>query len=280
MNLRDRGCALGGGELTLPEKLLRIRWFFVLAICAAAGVGIVMLYSAAGGTAERWAIRQAARFGVALGIMPTVAVSGIGLWLRWAYPFYFVALSLLLIVDLVGTIGMGAQRWIDLGIINLQPSEVMKIALVLALARYFHGLATEDVGRPAKLVVPAVMVLTPVALVLKQPDLGTAMILLLGGAAVFFAAGVRIWMFAVVFATGLAALPVAWGLLHEYQRRRVLTFFEPEGDPAITSCNRRSRWARAACSAGDCCKARRATSISCRRSRRTSSSRCWPRNSG
>jgi rod shape determining protein RodA len=126
---------------------------------------------------------------------------------------------------------MGAQRWIDLGIINLQPSEVMKIALVLALARYFHGLATEDVGRPLKLVVPTVIVLTPVALVLKQPDLGTAMMLLLAGAAVFFAAGVRIWMFAVVLATGLAALPVGWEFLHDYQRRRVLTFLEPEGDP-------------------------------------------------
>ena len=155
MNVLDHGCALGRGELTLPEKVLRIRWLFVLAICAAAGVGIVMLYSAAGGTVEPWAIRQSARFGVALGIMLVVAVSGIRLWLRWAYPFYFIALSLLVIVDLVGTIGMGAQRWIDLGIINLQPSEVMKIALVLALARYFHGLATEDVGRPAKLVVPA-----------------------------------------------------------------------------------------------------------------------------
>jgi rod shape determining protein RodA len=126
---------------------------------------------------------------------------------------------------------MGAQRWIDLGIINLQPSEVMKIALVLVLARYFHGLATDDVGRPLKLVLPTLMVLTLVALVLKQPDLGTAMMLLFGGAAVFFAAGVRIWMFAVVLAAGVAALPVGWEFLHDYQRRRVLTFLGPESDP-------------------------------------------------
>jgi rod shape determining protein RodA len=231
MSFLDHGCTLSRGELTLPEKVLRIRWFFVLAICAAAGIGIVMLYSAAGGTVEPWAIRQSARFGVALGIMLVVAVSGIRLWLRWAYPLYFMALSLLAIVDFVGTIGMGAQRWLDLGIINLQPSEVMKIALVLALARYFHSLATEDVGRPARLVVPAAMVLTPVALVLKQPDLGTAMMLLLGGAAMFFAAGTGIWMFVVVCAAGLAALPVGWELLHDYQRRRVLTFLEPESDP-------------------------------------------------
>jgi rod shape determining protein RodA len=231
MNFLDRGRPLGSGELTLREKMLQIRWLFVLAICAAACIGIIMLYSAAGGSAEPWAIRQSARFGVALGIMLVVAVSDIRLWLRWAYPLYFVALVLLVIVDFVGTIGMGAQRWIDLGIINLQPSEVMKIALVLALARYFHGVATEDVGRPLKLVVPILMVLTPVGLVLKQPDLGTAMMLLLGGAALFFAAGVRIWMFAVVAVAALAALPVGWEFLHDYQRRRVLTFLDPASDP-------------------------------------------------
>src|SRR5512144_3378542 len=94
MNVLHHGCALGRGELTLPEKVLRIRWLFVLAICAAAGIGIVMLYSAAGGTVEPWAIRQSARFGVALGLMLVVAVSGIRLWLRWAYPLYFIALAL------------------------------------------------------------------------------------------------------------------------------------------------------------------------------------------
>jgi rod shape determining protein RodA len=231
MNYLHQVRPLDRGQLTLLEKALQIRWLFVLAIGAAAGVGIVMLYSAAGGSAEPWAIRQSARFGVALGIMLAVAVSEIRLWLRWSYPLYAIALVLLVIVDFVGTIGMGAQRWIDLGIINLQPSEVMKIALVLVLARYFHGLATDDVGRPLKLVLPTLMVLTPVALVLKQPDLGTAMMLLLGGAAVFFAAGVRIWMFAVVLAAGVAALPVGWEFLHDYQRRRVLTFLGPEGDP-------------------------------------------------
>jgi rod shape determining protein RodA len=140
-------------------------------------------------------------------------------------------LVLLVIVDFVGIIGMGAQRWIDLGVINLQPSEVMKIALVLALARYFHGLGADDLGRPWKLLVPTLMIVIPVGLVIKQPDLGTAMMLLVGGAAVLFAAGVRLWMFAVVILGGLAVVPVAWEFLHDYQRRRILTFLDPESDP-------------------------------------------------
>ena len=202
-----------------------------MAICATAGVGTVMLYSAAGGSAEPWAIKQLPRFVVALGIMLIVALSDIRLWLRWAYLIYFASLMLLVIVEFFGYIGMGAQRWLDLGIINLQPSEVMKIALVLALARYFHGLGGDDIGRPSKLLMPTVMVLIPVGLVMKQPDLGTAMMLLLGGAAVFFAAGVRLWTFGVVILAGLAAAPIAWEFLHEYQRRRVLTFLDPESDP-------------------------------------------------
>ena len=226
-----RGQSLYHRELTLLEKVQQIRWLFVLVICAAAGVGMVMLYSAAGGKAEPWAVKQLARFVVALAIMLVVAISDIRLWLRWAYPIYFAGLLLLVVVDLFGIIGMGAQRWIDLGVINLQPSEVMKIALVLALARYFHGLGGDDVGRPWKLLIPALMVLVPVALVMKQPDLGTAMMLLLGGVAMFFAAGVRLWMFAVVIIAGLATLPVAWGFLHDYQRQRVLTFVDPESDP-------------------------------------------------
>lgn len=223
--------ALEQPGLMLKDKVLRIRWLMVLVLCAIAGMGIAMLYSAAGGKMEPWAIRQLLRFLVALGILLTVAVSDIRLWLRLAYPIYLGSLVLLVIVDFAGIIGMGAQRWIDLGIINLQPSEVMKIALVLALARYFHAMSTEDVARPWRLVLPVLMVLAPVALVLKQPDLGTAMMLLIGAAAMFFAAGVRLWMFIAVGLAGLATLPLAWQMLHDYQRKRVLTFLDPETDP-------------------------------------------------
>ncbi len=218
-------------QLSLFERFCEIRWLFVLVITAIAGVGIAMLYSAAGGSFEPWAVRQGARVLVALALMLIVSVTDLRLWLSYAYVIYGIALVLLVVVDVAGSVGMGAQRWIDLGIINLQPSEVMKVAMVLALARYFHGCEASAVRRPLRLIVPVLIVLTPVALVLKQPDLGTAGMLLLAGTAVFFAAGVALWMFALAFAIGGAALPVAWGMLHDYQRQRVMTFLDPESDP-------------------------------------------------
>ncbi len=218
-------------QLSLFERFCDVRWSFVLLVTAIAGIGISLLYSAGGGSFEPWAVRQSARFLLALILMLTVAVTDLRLWLAYAYVIYGLALVLLVVVDVAGSVGMGAQRWIDLGIINLQPSEVMKIALVLALARYFHGCEAGAVRRPFRLITPALMVLVPVALVLKQPDLGTAGMLLLGGLAMFFAAGAALWMFALAFALGGAALPIAWGMLHDYQRQRVLTFLDPESDP-------------------------------------------------
>jgi rod shape determining protein RodA len=171
------------------------------------------------------------RFAVGLALMLGVAVIDLRLILRYAYLIYAGALTLLIAVEIVGEIGMGAQRWIDLGFFQLQPSELMKVALVLALARYFHGLEIESIGRILPLLPALLLVAMPALLVLKQPDLGTAGMLIMGGGALFFAAGVRIWKFAVLLASGLAAIPVAWNLLHDYQKNRVLTFLEPERDP-------------------------------------------------
>jgi rod shape determining protein RodA len=126
---------------------------------------------------------------------------------------------------------MGAQRWIDLGIIQLQPSEIMKIALVLALARYFHGLSAENAGRLSRLVAPALMVVVPAALVLKQPDLGTAMMLIGAGAMLFFLGGVRLWVLAAGALAAGAAAPLAWSLLRDYQKTRLFTFLDPDRDP-------------------------------------------------
>lgn len=218
-------------RLGLFERLREIPWLFLLFITAVAGVGIATLYSAAGGSFDPWAIRQIGRFGGAFAVLLVVALTDLRVWWRGAYPLYGGGIVLLVIVDVAGTIGMGAQRWIDLGIISLQPSEVMKIALVLALARYFHGCDLAALRRPLVLIVPILMVMVPVGLVLKQPDLGTAMMLFLGGTAVFFAAGVPLWMFVVAGLIGAGILPVAWGMLHDYQRQRVLTFLDPESDP-------------------------------------------------
>ena len=218
-------------ELTLGCKLILINWLLVILIVVVAGVGFAMLFSAAGGNMDPWAKRQIVRFGVAFGIMIVVATINIRLWLRYAYALYFLALALLVAVEVAGHVGMGAQRWISLGFVNIQPSELMKIFLVLALARYYNASAIEDIGRISRLFVPIMLTLAPTVLILRQPDLGTAIMVAMTGAVVLFLAGVRLWKFVVVGIAGLAAAPIAWQFLHEYQKNRVLTFLNPETDP-------------------------------------------------
>jgi len=218
-------------SLSLGRKLTLLNWPLVVLLCALAGVGVAMLYSAGGGNWEPWAMRQVLRFGVALALMLAVALVDVRFWLRYAYPIYFASVALLVAVEVAGATGMGAQRWIDLGVVRLQPSELMKIALILGLARYFHGLSMEDIGRPVRLVVPLLMILAPAFLVLRQPDLGTAAMLAVGGAAIFFVVGVRLWKFGLVALLGFAAMPVVWNILRPYQQQRILTFFDPESDP-------------------------------------------------
>jgi rod shape determining protein RodA len=212
-------------------KVLGINWGLLLLLTCIACMGFAMLYSAANGHWEPWAGKQVARFAVAVVIMIIVATVDLRFWLRSAYLIYIAALLLLIAVEIRGAIGMGAQRWIDLGVIQLQPSEFMKIALVLALARYFSMLTVEEIGRPVRLIPPALFILLPAGLVMKQPDLGTAMMLVLSGGAIFFLAGVRWWKFVLVIAAGVGAAPVAWRFLRDYQKNRILNFLDPENDP-------------------------------------------------
>jgi rod shape determining protein RodA len=219
------------GEMTLREKIWQVNWSLVLLIIATASVGFAMLYSAANGSFDPWAKRQMARFGVGFAIMMFIALLDIRFWLRMAYLAYAGALILLVGVEIYGSIGMGAQRWIAVGPVQVQPSELMKITLVLALARYFHGLNLEDVNRITSFIPPLMMILLPTALVLRQPDLGTAMMLAAGGIVLMFLAGVRIWIFVAGGLAALASIPIAWQFLRDYQKQRVLTFLDPETDP-------------------------------------------------
>jgi rod shape determining protein RodA len=212
-------------------RLWRLNWTLVILLLLISSIGFAMLYSAAGGNWEPWASRQSMRLGVGVVLMIVVALIGVRIWMRAAYFVYAGALALLVAVEAFGAVRMGAQRWIDLKVILFQPSEVMKIALVLALARYFHSLNIEDISRPQYLLVPLLLVGAPVALVIRQPDLGTALLLLIGGGAMFFLAGVRLWKFLVLFVGILVAAPTAWPFLRPYQQNRVLTFLSPERDP-------------------------------------------------
>jgi len=222
---------IGRHELTFADKVRAIQWGLVLLIAVISGIGFAMLYSAANGSYQPWASRQMARFAIALIPMIAAALVDIRYWYRSAYWIYGAALLLVAAVDVRGTAGLGAQRWISLGSFQLQPSEIMKIALVLALARYFHGLPAENGGRLRSLVMPAVMVMMPTALVLKQPDLGTAMMLLATGAALFFMGGVRLRIFGVAALAAAAAAPLGWSMLRDYQKIRLYTFLDPGRDP-------------------------------------------------
>jgi rod shape determining protein RodA len=219
-------------------KLLALNWGLVLLVCAVAGAGFLMLYSVAGGSTEPWAKPQMIRFGVGLAGMLAIAMTPIGFW-RFVAPFaYLGALGLLVLVDIMGEIGMGAQRWIDLGFIQLQPSEVMKIALIMALAAYYARLPVDRVSRPLWVFLPLILIVMPVGLVLVQPDLGTALMLLMGGGAVMFLAGVSLWYFAAALAAGAGLVTLVlesrgtpWQLLHDYQFKRIFTFLDPSADP-------------------------------------------------
>ncbi|MFQ3623742.1 MAG: rod shape-determining protein RodA [Acetobacteraceae bacterium] len=221
---RDRGTSL-------VEKLGAVSWPFVLLLTALAAVGYAMLYSAAGGSAEPWAFRHGLRFAFGLLVMIGLALVDIRLILRLAWPLYLLGVGLLVMVALRGEVGKGAQRWLDLGGFQLQPSELMKILLVIALAAWFHRASLERVGNPLFLIPPLIATAVPVVLVLRQPNLGTALITLMVAGSVFFAAGVRWWKFALVGAAVGVAAPIAYERLHDYQRQRILTFLDPWSDP-------------------------------------------------
>ncbi|HEV7265313.1 MAG TPA: rod shape-determining protein RodA [Falsiroseomonas sp.] len=222
--LRERGTGV-------LEKAWRIPWIYVLLLCAMAAVGYVALYSAGGGAAEPYAARHAIRFGFGLVMMLSIALVDIRLVQRLAWLGYAAGVGLLVLVALHGEVGKGAQRWIDLGPLQLQPSELMKILLVVALASWFHRASWERMGNPLFLVPPLIAVAIPAALIFQQPNLGNALITLMVGGAVFFAAGVRLWKFALVLGAVALIAPIAYEQLHDYQRARITTFLDPESDP-------------------------------------------------
>jgi rod shape determining protein RodA len=214
----------------LGNKVLQINWLYVLLLCALAGVGYVALYSAGGGP-EPYAERHVLRFSVGLLLMISVALIDIRIIQRLAWVAYGIGLLLLVAVMRFGHVGKGAQRWLDLGGLQLQPSELMKIALVLALASWFHRASWERIGNPLFLIPPVLAILAPVALILKEPNLGTAAITATLGAAVMFVAGVRWWKFAMVLLPAPLIANFVYHHLHGYQRARIDTFLHPEDDP-------------------------------------------------
>lgn len=214
-------------EPAFAEKLLSLNWLFILLVSALAGVGVASLYSVAGGSMEPWAESHVIRYCLGLAVLFGVALVDIRLWMRAAYPLYLIALGALILVPLIGVENGGARRWIALGGMSFQPAEFMKIALVLAMARYYQWLSPRHLSNPVALLAPVAMVLAPIALVALQPDLGTAILFAAIGVGILFLAGAS-WIYFVFGIVGvLAAVPFAWNAMHDYQQRRVLTFLNP-----------------------------------------------------
>lgn len=220
------------------RKVLYLNWPLVLLVSAACGIGFLMLYSVAGGQADTWMRPQVERFGVGVILMLIVALTPIWFWRNTAALAYLVSLALLVAVEFVGSVGMGAQRWLDLGPIRIQPSEVAKITLVLVLAAYYDWLPQRKVSHPLWVLFPVVLIVLPTLLVLAQPNLGTSVLIIATGATVMFCAGVH-WAYFATVIGGVAAAVTAvfesrgtpWQLLHDYQFRRIDTFLDPTMDP-------------------------------------------------
>ncbi len=171
------------------------------------------------------------RFSVGLGIVIIIALSDIKLWMKYSYFFYSISLLLVIAVTFMGTEGMGAQRWLNLGFIQIQPSELIKITAILALARYFHGATLQEVQRTTYIIPPLLIIGIPVIFILKQPDLGTALLLLGVGSTIFILVGVQMWKFYLVGGLGLLSIPIIWSSLKTYQKHRILIFLDPDMDP-------------------------------------------------
>ena len=220
------------------RKILYLNWPLIVLLIAVAGVGFLMLTSVAGGRISRWAEPQMERFALGFVLMLIVAMVPIWFWRNVSALAFGLSVLLLLFVEFFGAVGMGAQRWIDLGFMRLQPSELTKITLVMVLAAYYDWLDVTKKSHPLFVLIPLLVIALPVALTLRQPDLGTALLLLIGGGAVMFLAGVHWAYFAGVSALGAGAVfavftsrGTCWQLLQDYQYRRIDTFLNPSNDP-------------------------------------------------
>ncbi|MGH1353892.1 MAG: rod shape-determining protein RodA [Thalassovita sp.] len=221
-----------------PRKLLLLNWPLAVLLITVASVGFLMLYSVAGGSFTPWVEPQMKRFALGLGVMLVVAMVPIWFWRNMAGVGYLLSLALLLFVEFFGTVGMGAQRWIDLGFMRLQPSELTKITLVMLLAAYYDWLPTKKTSHPLWVLLPVLFIMIPTALVLKQPDLGTSILLVTAGGAMMFFAGVHWGYFAAVIAAGIGLVAAVfqsrgtgWQLLKDYQYKRIDIFLDPAQEP-------------------------------------------------
>ncbi len=223
------------GRDSFRARLGKIEWGLVLVLALIACTGALLLYGAAGGSFEPWSANHLIRFSIFVVMMVVVATVDVRVWYHLAYPAYGIAVLLLVAVELFGKVAMGAQRWLELGPIQVQPSEFMKIALAMALARYYHDGEARRLDLITPHLIPLVMIAVPSALIMMQPDLGTALMVVGVGCALVILAGLSWWFVAGAGALGITGAVLGYFfVMHEFQKERILNFLDPSRDPLGT----------------------------------------------
>ncbi len=218
----------------VPASLRTLPWRVLFLISAIGGFGLVVLYSAAGGSLKPWALSQGLKFLLFLVMALAMSRVPVARWKDSAWPAYAVILVMLVAVEALGAVSGGSRRWLDTGLIRLQPSELMKLTIILALAKFYDQLPSGEIRGWNALWPAGLAIAVPFLLVLTQPDLGTATMIAAGGIVLVFLSGVPLRLFAAAGALVAAGAPVAWFAMHDYQRNRVLIFLNPESDPLKT----------------------------------------------
>lgn len=216
----------------IPEPIARQPWEVLIPVMLLTAFGGLVLYSAGGGSMEPFATSHFIRFGVFMVMAAIIAAMPREAVRVLTYPSYLLVLLMLMGVEIVGAVGGGSQRWLEFGPIRIQPSEIMKPAVVLAMARFYATLPNGMIGTWRSLVPSGMLIVLPISLVLMQPDLGTSVAIAFGGVVVMFLAGLPLWWFLLAGGGAVAAAPLIYFFaLRDYQRARVTTFLDPENDP-------------------------------------------------
>ncbi len=225
-------------KISILQKIINLNWVLIFLIFMLSVTGILMLYSAAGGVFKPWLIKQIVYFLIFFPVMIAIAIIDIRFWFKTSYLAYILGITLLIIVSVKGYNSMGATRWFKILGITIQPSETTKLFTIMALAKYFYNIEADNIQKSRYIIAPIILIAIPALLIIDQPDLGTAIILVLAGVSVLFMAGVRAWKFIAGGVSALIAIPFLWYfVLYDYQKSRVLTFLKPDSDPTGAGYN-------------------------------------------
>ena len=218
-------------NLSLKDKIFAFDFTLFFLILLLGIISLFAMYSSERGDFSYHTQSHLYRFGIFFLLFIIISFFRIQFWYKSAYLFYFIVLILLFAVDLFGVTASGSKRWISLFFINLQPSELMKVSLIIFLARYYYKIPSQNVNNIRHIFIPFFSLMIPVFLVVSQPDLGTAVLIAISGLIVIWLTGFRIKYFLYSFIVLICLIPVGISFLKPYQKSRILTFFNPERDP-------------------------------------------------